>query len=453
MQANSRRVAIILCVLLSVLALAAGGLFRSVSLQPAYMRVIEGQEFELGAGFNLSGALVADPPDSLLISRATGGGISVTPTKSGRAKIELRLFNAIPVRRFIVDVVPELKVALGGHSIGILLASHGVRVIGLYPVVGVDGGRYMPARDAGIAVGDAILTVDGQEISDPIELETAVNRVASGPTASERGAVRLGIMCQGKQREVVVRAVPTDSGYRIGVYVRDNAAGVGTLTFWHPGSLRFGALGHIVADSQTGKEISITDGRIVAARVAGVDAGAAGRPGEKIGTFAGVRDNVGVIEVNSPIGIYGRLTVSLGNPLYPGLVPVALASAVHEGPAEILTVIAGSAIERFKVDIVKVTRQTRPTGRGMVIRVIDPRLIERTGGIVQGMSGSPIIQDGKLVGAVTHVFVSDPTRGYAVFAEYMLDAAGISRYQPEPVSWAQPRQKAYTRADLAEHIM
>ncbi len=448
MRAHSRRLAIILCVLLSLLTLAAGGVLRAIGLRPAYLRVVEGQEFDLNSGFNLSGAFVADPPDSLLIDQAAGGSISVTPTKPGRARVEFRLFNAVAVRRFVVDVVPELRVALGGHSIGILLASHGVRVIGLYPVIGTDGGRYMPARDAGLAVGDAILTVDGREVSDPVELETAVNQVSS-----VRGAVTLGILHEGKQREVVVEAVPTDSGFRIGVYVRDNAAGVGTLTFWHPGSLRFGALGHLVTDSQTGKEISITDGRIVAARVAGIDAGAVGRPGEKIGTFAGTRDNVGVIEINSSIGIYGRLTTPLTNSAFPEPIPVALASSVHEGPAEILTVISGSTIERFRVDIVKVARQTRPSGKGMVIRVVDPRLIERTGGIVQGMSGSPIVQDGKLIGAVTHVFVSDPTRGYAVFAEYMLDAAGILQEQPEPLSWAEPRQKAHTRADLAHHIM
>jgi len=427
MRAYSRRLAIILCVLLSLLTLAAGGVFRAAYLRPAYLRVVEGQEFDLSPGFNLSGAFVADPPDSLLIDRAAGGSISVTPTKPGRARVEFRLFNAVAVRRFVVDVVPELRVALGGHSIGILLASHGVRVIGLYPVIGIDGGRYMPARDAGLAVGDAILTVAGREVSDPVELETAVNQVAS-----VRGAVPLGIMREGKEREVVVEAVPTDSGFRIGVYVRDNAAGVGTLTFWHPTSLRFGALGHLVTDSQTGKEIPITDGRIVSARVAGIDAGAVGRPGEKIGTFAGSRDNVGVIEANSSIGIYGRLTTPLANSAYPEPIPVALASSVHEGPAEIFTVISGSLIERFRVDIVKVARQTRPSGKGMVIRVVDPRLIERTGGIVQGMSGSPIVQDGKLIGAVTHVFVSDPTRGYAVFAEYMLDAAGILKEQSEP---------------------
>ena len=426
MRAHSRRLAIILCVLLSLLTLAAGGVLRAVGLRPAYLRVIEGQEFDLNSGFSLSGAFVADPPDSLLIDQAAGGSISVTPTKPGRARVEFRLFNALAVRRFVVDVVPEFRVALGGHSIGILLASHGVRVIGMYPVIGIDGGRYMPARDAGLAVGDAILTVAGQEVSDPVELETAVNQVAS-----VRGAVPLGIMREGKEREVVVEAVPTDSGFRIGVYVRDNAAGVGTLTFWHPTNLRFGALGHLVTDSQTGKEVPITDGRIVAARVAGIDAGAVGRPGEKIGTFAGPPDNVGVIEVNSAIGIYGRLTTPLANSAYPQPIPVALATSVHEGPAEIFTVISGSAIERFRVDIIKVARQTRPSGKGMVIRVVDPRLIERTGGIVQGMSGSPIVQDGKLVGAVTHVFVSDPTRGYAVFAEYMLDAAGIPKEQSE----------------------
>ncbi len=426
MRAHSRRLAVILCVLLSLLTLAAGGVFHATYLRPAYLRVAEGQEFDLSPGFNLSGAFVADPPDSLLIDRAAGGNISVTPTRPGRARVEFRLFNAVAVRCFVVDVVPELRVALGGHSIGILLASHGVRVIGMYPVIGIDGGRYMPARDAGLAVGDAILTVDGREVSDPVELETAVNQVASA-----RGAVTLGILRDGKERAVVVEAIPTDSGFRIGVYVRDNAAGVGTLTFWRPTDLRFGALGHLVTDSQTGKEIPITDGRIVAARVAGIDAGAVGRPGEKIGTFAGSRDNVGVIEVNSSIGIYGRLTTPLANSAYPEPIPVALASSVHEGPAEIFTVISGSTIERFRVDIIKVARQTRASGRGMVIRVVDPKLIERTGGIVQGMSGSPIVQDGKLIGAVTHVFVSDPTRGYAVFAEYMMDAAGIPKEQSE----------------------
>ena len=115
--------------------------------------------------------------------------------------------------------------------------------------------------------------------------------------------------------------------------------------------------------------------------------------------------------------------------------------------------ISGSTIERFRVDIIKVARQTRPSGKGMVIRIVDPRLIEQTGGIVQGMSGSPVVQDGKLVGAVTHVFVSDPTRGYAVFAEYMLDAAGILKELSELLPWAEPRQKAHTRADLAHHIM
>ena len=448
MRAHSRRLAIILCVLLSLLFLAAGGLFGVIGLRPAYLRVLEGQQFDLNPGVNLSGSFVADPPDSLLINQAAGGSISVTPTKPGRARVEFRLFNAVAVRRFVVDVVPELRVALGGHSIGILLASHGVRVIGLYPVIGIDGGRYMPARDAGLAVGDIILTVDGREVSDPVELETAVNYVAS-----VRRGVPINVSRDGKERGLVVDAVPTDSGFRIGAYVRDNAAGVGTLTFWDPGSLRFGALGHLVTDSQTGREITISDGRIVAARVAGVDAGAVGRPGEKIGTFAGASDNVGVIEVNSSIGIYGRLTAPLSNPAFPEPIPVALASSVHEGPAEILTVISGSTIERFRVEITKVTRQTRPSGKGMVIRVVDPRLIERTGGIVQGMSGSPIVQDGKLVGAVTHVFVSDPTRGYGVFAEYMLDAAGIPGELPQPLSWAEPRQKAHTRADLAHHIM
>lgn len=387
------------------------------------MRVSQGQAFDIDTRIPWQGAVLSDPSDSLLINRAGGSSISVTPARPGRTEVEVRLGEgrlSIPVRRLVVDVVPEMRVVPGGHSIGILLASNGVCVMGLYPVIGVDGGRYLPARDAGIRVGDVVLSVEGRPVADSADLEELVSSAARS-----RGQATVRIARAGREIDLQITPAQCEAGFRIGAYVRDNAAGVGTLTFWHAVSGRFGALGHVVLDAQTGKEVGITDGRIVSARVTGIESGGVGQPGEKIGAFAGARDNIGVVDSNTSVGIYGTLASGVDNPFYPEPIPVALASAVHEGPAEMLTVISGITIERFAVEIVKVSRQSRPGGRGLVIRVTDPLLVERTGGIVQGMSGSPLIQDGKLIGAVTHVFVSDPTRGYGVFAEYMLDAAGL----------------------------
>ncbi|HOB41993.1 MAG TPA: SpoIVB peptidase [Bacillota bacterium] len=428
---SSKRIAIAFAVIVGFLSLAAiGAAVARIYVSPIYIRVFEGQTFSVDMGPLGRGAVVVDPPDSLLMDAAIGSKVEVTPTKAGRTRLEVRLFNAIPVKRLVVDVVPQMRVIPGGHSIGILLASRGVRVMGMYPVVGSDGLRYMPARDGGIEVGDMIVSVDGYEVHEPRQLETLVSEGALGGRP-----VRMGIVRDGREFDVTVLPAPADGGYRIGVYVRDNAAGVGTLTFWHPGTMRYGALGHVVVDSQTGKEIPITDGRIVSARVSGIDLSGAGRPGEKIGTFAGARDNVGVVEANTEVGIYGTLDAPLPNPYYPDPIPVALAAAVHEGPAEILTVVTGSSIERFEIEIVKVAKQSRIAGKGIVIRVVDPRLLELTGGIVQGMSGSPIIQDGKLVGAVTHVFVSDPSRGYGVFAEHMLNVAGLMEGSERAAGW------------------
>ncbi|MFA7634831.1 MAG: SpoIVB peptidase [Bacillota bacterium] len=429
---SSKRIFIALAILVSLAVLVvAGAVVAEIYVAPGYVRVFEGQTFSVDMGPVGRGAVVADPPDSLLMEIAIGSKVEVTPTKTGRMRLEVRLFNAIPVKRLVVDVVPQMRVIPGGHSIGILLASRGVRVMGMYPVIGIDGLRYMPARDGGIEVGDLIVSVDGYEISDPRQLEGLVSRAAVGGRP-----VRVGIVRDGQEFDVTILPAPAEEGYRIGVYVRDNAAGVGTLTFWHPETMRYGALGHVVVDPQTGKELSIEDGRIVSARVSGIDVSGAGRPGEKIGTFAGALDNVGVVEANTAVGIYGTLDEPLPNEYYPEPIPVALSSAVHEGPAEIMTVISGSAIERFEVEIVKVAKQTRISGKGLVIRVVDPRLIELTGGIVQGMSGSPIIQGGKLVGAVTHVFVSDPSRGYGVFAEHMMSVAGLLNRADQAVGWA-----------------
>lgn len=215
---------------------------------------------------------------------------------------------------------------------------------------------------------------------------------------------------------------------RLGVYLEDTAAGVGTLSFYHPASGRYAALGHMVTDSRTGEQAIINNGRIVPALIAGIRRGSKGQPGEKIGLFQERAPSLGIITKNSSIGIFGELTnlVASNQPT----LPVAMAHEVELGPAYIRTVIDGDKVEQFDVKIVKVNKQTKPGIKGMVIEITDPRLLEITGGIVQGMSGSPIIQNQKLVGVITHVFVNDPTRGYGVFAEWMVHEAGLFAQDP-----------------------
>jgi stage IV sporulation protein B len=165
---SSKRIAIAFAVIVGFLSLAAiGAAVARIYVSPIYIRVFEGQTFSVDMGPLGRGAVVVDPPDSLLMDAAIGSKVEVTPTKAGRTRLEVRLFNAIPVKRLVVDVVPQMRVIPGGHSIGILLASRGVRVMGMYPVVGSDGLRYMPARDGGIEVGDMIVSVDGYEVREP----------------------------------------------------------------------------------------------------------------------------------------------------------------------------------------------------------------------------------------------------------------------------------------------
>jgi stage IV sporulation protein B len=252
-------------------------------------------------------------------------------------------------------------------------------------------------------------------------------------------------------RDLRVHVWPTlcrDTGrYRLGVLVRDMTAGVGTLTFHDPASMIYAALGHVISDSETGQPVEVHTGRIVGAYVAQIQPGRRGEPGEKMGTFIEGRSVWGDIQKNNQFGIYGVLNQAAPGGLYRDAMPLGLARQVKVGPAEMLTVIDGDRVESFAVDIRRVYNQARPATKGMIVEVTDARLLQRTGGIVQGMSGSPLIQDGKLIGAVTHVFVNDPTRGYGIFSEWMAAEAGLAgRNAP---SGALDRQVAWVKAALA----
>lgn len=314
------------------------------------------------------------------------------------------------------------RVLVCGHAIGVFLHASGVTVVGHAEVEDPFGRRHSPAEKAGIQSGDVIIKINNVAVCNDRQVKEEIERCG----LLGKAAV-LEIKRQKKTFSVKVSPVYCgETGrYRIGLFIRDNAAGMGTLSFYDPVSKRYGALGHLVTDVNTAAGADLSDGKIVGALVKDISLGWKGRPGEKIGIFQEKEEFTGNIEANTPFGIIGVLRQPPANFYYPHPLPVAQAAEITPGPAEMLTVLKGERIERFSVEIEKVYPQRRPEGKGLVIKVTDGELIRRAGGIVQGMSGSPIIQNGKFIGVVTHVFVNDPTRGYGVPAEWMIDEAGL----------------------------
>ena len=219
-----------------------------------------------------------------------------------------------------------------------------------------------------------------------------------------------------------------EGSYKLGLYIRDSAAGIGTMTFYHPQSKKYGALGHVISDMDTKKPIVVDNGQIVRSTVTSIEKGSNGNPGEKLARFSSDKEIIGNIVRNSPFGIFGELNQKIKNGVMDKPMSIALSHQVKEGPAKILTVVDNDEVDLFDIEIVSTVPQKFPATKGMVIKVTDPKLLAKTGGIVQGMSGSPIIQNDKIVGAVTHVFVKDPTSGYGVHIEWMLHEAGINIY-------------------------
>ena len=309
----------------------------------------------------------------------------------------------------------------GGQSIGVLLSTDGVTVVGFSPAVCEDGTLINPAEEAGLATGDFITSINGQTVLSNEDISTIIEQ------AGESGQ-NCQIVYQRNGYENMVELKPAycqdTQTWRIGLYVRDNICGVGTLTFYDAENHRFAALGHQVADipSEPENQSDIAIGSVIRASVQSIQAGSAGSPGEKVGAFLNETWE-GDIWLNGTFGVYGKMNGLPENVLSQSILPVAFPNEVQSGPAQIYTVLEGEEIESFSVNIVKTLESQKSSGHGMIIEITDQRLIEKCGGIVQGMSGSPIIQNGLLVGAVTHVFVNDPLHGYGCFALWMMEEA------------------------------
>ena len=265
------------------------------------------------------------------------------------------------------------------------------------------------AKNAGIQIGDELVAIDGNAITCAEDVRKAL--------VSSDGDVDLVVSREGKETRIRLEPDITAEGPRLGVYLRQGITGIGTVTFYDPDTGHFGTLGHGVNDGK-GNLLSMKTGHAYPAAVVSVQKGKSGTPGQLKGALKG-NCLLGALSVNSPRGVFGTAP----NAWTGTAIPVAAFDEIHTGSATIRSTVGGNGPRDYSVEILKIYSKDRSDGRNLLIRVTDPDLLETTGGIVQGMSGSPIMQEGKLVGAVTHVLVNDPTTGYGIFIENMLDAA------------------------------
>ena len=335
---------------------------------------------------------------------------------AGEVQFQLKLLGLIPVKKFDVNIVDRPKLVPGGNAIGVKLNTKGVLVVAVTDVIGIDGKRYNPAKDAGIKPGDNILKINDIEVKDAKHVVDLLNQFKDEK-------IKVEIDRNNIKYEVETTPVKSlqDNCYRLGIWVRDKTAGIGTLTFYDKDSKIFGALGHGITDINTGNLLNVNYGKIINAKISNIEQGKKGSPGEIKGIFYETEKELGEIVKNSNYGIFGVLNDEFINSNGVEPIPIGFKEEVKKGKAYILATVSDNKVEKFEIEIIDIQFQEKPEQKSMTIRVTDKRLLEKTGGIVQGMSGSPIIQDGKLIGAVTHVFVNDPVKGYGVFIEWMLE--------------------------------
>lgn len=333
-------------------------------------------------------------------------------SKTGVDKLNLNLFGGIKVKDVNVSVMPKTTVIPIGTAIGMKLYTKGVLVVGVSQINNENNEKTKPYVNSGIEQGDTILAVNNNEVTNTDELIKEVNN-------SNGNSIKIKYLKNNETKETSITPVKSDNEYKIGLWVRDAAAGIGTLTFYEPSTNSFMALGHGISDIDTEKIVDIANGELITANIVSIQKGAKGAPGEVKGTID-TGSKIGNISKNTNLGVYG--TVTNKNHLQMGQqeMEVATRSQIKEGKAQIICQLDNEDPKTYEIEIEKIYSMNNQDNKSMLIKVNDKDLLNKTGGIIQGMSGSPVIQDGRFVGAVTNVLVNDPTQGYAIFADMMI---------------------------------
>lgn len=324
--------------------------------------------------------------------------------------MNLKLFDNLKLSNITVNVIPKTTVIPLGNAIGLKLYTEGVLVVGMSEIEGEK-----PYENTGIEEGDRIIYINNKKISSTDDLVQTVN-------SSHGKEIQVKYICDDNNEEIVTSITPAktkENEYKLGLWVRDAAAGVGTATFYEPASGMFASLGHGITDIDTGALVTIANGELVNSNIVSITKGEKGKPGEIRGSIEG-QLKLGNISQNTSFGIFGNITNKSKLEITEQEREVMPRNEIRQGKAQIICELEEGKKKYYDIEIQKIYIANNQDNKSMLIKVTDKELLEKTGGIIQGMSGSPIVQDGKFVGAVTHVLVNDPTTGYAVFADMML---------------------------------
>ena len=378
---------------------------------PNELVVFEGEKIEFKTIFGIN---INSNQETIETSSNTSEGIT---NEAGKKTLEVSLFDKLLTKDVEVDVLPKTTVIPVGNIAGVKLYTSGVLVVGMSEIEGVDNKKYKPYENTGIVEGDRITKIDETYISSTNELINIVNK-------SNGESIKITYVHEEESKECSIEPIQTSSDeYKLGLWVRDSAAGVGTVTFYEPSTKTFGALGHGITDIDTGELINIASGEFITTRILNITKGESGNPGKIQGTIENQK-NIGKINKNSKFGIYGKvenlssLEIDTSKEM-----DVATRDEIQLGKATILCSLDNKSVQEYEIEIEKIYKENNYDNKSMQIKVTDERLLGKTGGIIQGMSGSPIIQNGKFVGAVTHVLVNNPQEGYGVFGDIMLKQA------------------------------
>ena len=392
-------------------------LWCSVSwLLPNDLTLIEGEKTEIATQLPISAKTeesinvlgVTTKPLADAFHLELGSSIMADPIQVGTTKVTFYLCNALPIKTIDATVIPKTTLVPVGRTVGVSLDTKGLLVLGTGQVCVEDNDTVEPCKGI-LKTGDLLLKANGRDL---INKETFIDVV----TESNGETIEVLLERRGNQKQVTLTPVysQAEQAFKLGIWVRDSIQGIGTVTFYDPKSNEFGALGHGVYDVDTGELMIIKKGKIIPSQLTDIIKGAKGEPGELAGIIQRGQ-SLGEVRKNTEVGIYGTLEQPYefeGTAL-----PIGLKQEIKIGKAEILSNIEGESVEKYEIEIESIGKGS---GKDMMIRITDKRLLEKTGGIVQGMSGSPIIQNEQLIGAVTHVLVNDPERGYGTFIETML---------------------------------
>ena len=330
-------------------------------------------------------------------------------------KIQVNLFGKIKVKEVSVTTLPQVKVVPIGKLIGLKLYTNGVLVIGMTELKNINNEIERAYEQTEIKEGDTILDVDNVEIDSIKTLQSVINE-------SKGNDVQIKYARDGEILTSNIKPIQvSENEYKLGLWVRDSASGVGTISFYEPNSRKFAALGHGISDVDTGELLNIETGEIVTSNIVNITKGKKGIPGEIKGSISnGLL--VGEVNENTNFGIFGNLDneISLTTDKYQEGIEVAVRDEIQLGEATVLCTVEGNKTEEYNIEITQINYDNNTNNKSMQVKITDEKLIEKTGGIICGMSGSPIIQNGKLIGVLTNVLVSDPQVGYAVFSDIMI---------------------------------